>query len=313
MAGKRKKEIELRYYEVPQGEQVLALLGEEWVRVYGEGPDRLHFHNLMEVGLCIDGEGIVALDDNILPYAAGMLTVIPTNFPHTTMSKNESESAWEYLFLDPELILREVYPTDELFVKRIMEKINKRALYFYQGENPELTEIVRLIMDECRYRKSYSLESVRGLLLSFVMIVARSDVTALPENGAEHRGKYGIQQIEPAIHYIEEHYMDEIRMEDLAKECNLSETHFRRIFGENMNMTPVEHMTLVRVRNACDLMKRTRYSMQEVAEHVGYPTVSTFNRNLKKIIGTSPYQYKKNSANYEGKMLNYKVTAKKGW
>ena len=32
--GRRKKEtVELRFYEIPQGEPVLALLGEEWNRV----------------------------------------------------------------------------------------------------------------------------------------------------------------------------------------------------------------------------------------------------------------------------------------
>ena len=80
-----------------------------------------------------------------------------------------------------------------------------------------------------------------------------------------------------------------------------------------MNMTPVEYVTLVRIRRACNMMKKTRYSMEEIAERVGYSAVSTFNRNFRKILGTSPYQYKKNSANYEGKLLNYHVSAKKGW
>jgi AraC-like DNA-binding protein len=53
--------------------------------------------------------------------------------------------------------------------------------------------------------------------------------------------------------------------------------------------------------------------MEEVAVRVGYPTVSTFNRNFRKIVGTSPYQYKKSRDNYEGKLLNFKVSAKKGW
>ncbi len=34
--GKKKKDtIELRFYEVPQGEYVLALLGDNWIRDYG--------------------------------------------------------------------------------------------------------------------------------------------------------------------------------------------------------------------------------------------------------------------------------------
>ena len=311
MASKKKTEMELRYYEIPQGEQVLALLGEDWVRVYGEGIGNLHFHNLMEVGYCIYGEGTLVMDESVIPYEPGMLTVIPMNYPHTTTSKNNTESYWEYLFLDPEEILRAAYPDDEPFVERILDKLNQKARLFYQGENPECEQIVRLIMEECRHKKSYSIEANRGLLLSMLMVVARKDTNQ--EIDSAHVMTSGIKQLEPALTFIDNHYMEDFCMEDLAKQCNLSETHFRRLFMQYMNMTPVEHVTLVRIRHACSMMKKTRYSMEEIAERVGYSAVSTFNRNFRKILGTSPYQYKKNSANYEGKLLNYRVSAKKGW
>ena len=37
MGRKQKETVELRFYEIPQGEPVLALLGEEWNRVYETG------------------------------------------------------------------------------------------------------------------------------------------------------------------------------------------------------------------------------------------------------------------------------------
>ena len=52
MGRKQKETVELRLYEIPQGEPVLALLGEEWNRVYGHDNFYLHFHNLMEIGIC---------------------------------------------------------------------------------------------------------------------------------------------------------------------------------------------------------------------------------------------------------------------
>ena len=42
--GKKKKDtMELRFYEVPQNEYVLALLGDSWIRDYGHG-GYLHDH-----------------------------------------------------------------------------------------------------------------------------------------------------------------------------------------------------------------------------------------------------------------------------
>ena len=48
---KKRGYVEMRYYDVPQKEWVLALLGQEWVRAYGEGIGYLHFHNLFELGI----------------------------------------------------------------------------------------------------------------------------------------------------------------------------------------------------------------------------------------------------------------------
>ena len=78
-------------------------------------------------------------------------------------------------------------------------------------------------------------------------------------------------------------------------------------------MPVVEYVNLVRIQAACELLKKTNDSMEDVAQTVGFETTSTFNRNFKRIIGSSPYQWKIHPDNYEGKLLNYKISALKGW
>lgn len=176
MAARKKQEIEFRYYEVPEGEQVLALLGESWRRAYGNDVSSLHFHNLLEIGFCLEGSGHMVLDERTVSYAPGSLTVIPQNFPHVTNSWMSSLSYWEYLFLDPEAILNTAYPEDGIFVHKLMDRINHDAVCLDAGENEELVSLVRMAMEECRDRKSYSGEVLRGILLSILIIVARNDI-----------------------------------------------------------------------------------------------------------------------------------------
>lgn len=119
--------------------------------------------------------------------------------------------------------------------------------------------------------------------------------------------------MENAIEYVERNYPNNFKIADLANECHMSETHFRRVFQEKMNMTPVEYVNFVRIKKACELIDKTDISMEDVAEKVGFITPSTFNRNFRRIIGTSPYQWKKRPDNHEGKLLEYKISALKGW
>ena len=40
--------MELRYYKMPEGSPILALLGQKWIQNYGNDIDYLHFHNYLE-------------------------------------------------------------------------------------------------------------------------------------------------------------------------------------------------------------------------------------------------------------------------
>ena len=131
--------------------------------------------------------------------------------------------------------------------------------------------------------------------------------------GVEMQKHSGVTQIAAALDYVRMEYMHMIRVEELAQECHMSETHFRRLFESCMNMSPVDYINLVRIQKACDLLKKTTDSMEIVAQKVGFTTTSTFNRNFKKFLNTSPYQWKINPENYETKLLNYNISARKGW
>ena len=66
MKQEKRRKVEYRYYEVPQDVPVLALLGEGWIRPYGEeGLLALHFHNHLEIGYCYSGAGVFMIDGQV--------------------------------------------------------------------------------------------------------------------------------------------------------------------------------------------------------------------------------------------------------
>ena len=86
MAKKRKPKMELRYYKMPEGSPILALLGQKWVQNYGNDIDYLHFHNYLEIGFCYEGQGFMILGEDKVQFHDRDFTVIPSNYPHTTNS-----------------------------------------------------------------------------------------------------------------------------------------------------------------------------------------------------------------------------------
>ena len=53
--------------------------------------------------------------------------------------------------------------------------------------------------------------------------------------------------------------------------------------------------------------------MEEIAVKVGFTTTSTFYRNFKRIVGTSPYQWKKSPENFETRLADFNIMIEKGW
>lgn len=310
MSKKKKPKMEYRYYEMPTDSPVLALLGEKWTQNYGRNIDYLHFHNHLEIGFCYSGKGTLTLEDEDRIFTGGMFSVIPKNFPHTTNSDGETLSSWEYLFIDADTFLAEFYHDNPIMADRMIRRVNRKVHFCKVTEMPEMVELIRQIMEIMRNRRELYLEEAKGIVLALLVEIARWNKV---EGEAEGKPVGNSSLISPALDYISEFPDRQIRIEELAQMCHISETHFRRSFSECMNMTPVEYINWVRIKTACDELKKTNDSIGDIAVRTGFTTLSTFNRNFQKVMGVSPHEWRKNPEHYERKLLNYDIKTQEGW
>lgn len=308
MPKKKKKPAEFRFYEIPQDESVLALTGSKWIQVYGENIHNMHFHNLLEIGYCHYGDGDLVIEDDTYRFDAGMISCIPANYLHVTRSDANVRAFWEYIYISPEDIVRQ-WGKSTQETRQIMDAVGRKSFFVKVEECPAIAALIRAIFVEMQHRSAHYRECVRGMAYALLFEIARFN----DMGEGQSVGKSVSLQLGSAIEYVDKNYPNNFKISDLANECHMSETHFRRIFQEKMNMTPVEYVNFVRVRKACELIDKTDISMEDVAEKVGFVTPSTFNRNFRRIIGTSPYQWKKRPDNHEGRLLDYKISALKGW
>lgn len=308
MSKKKKKPAEFRFYEVSNDEPALALTGNKWKQVYGENIDNMHFHNLLEIGFCYYGDGDLVIEDDSYRFGPRMVSCIPANFLHVTRSDAEVVAFWEYLYINPEEMLKDCHKSPQE-IRGILEAVNAKAFFVKVEENPVLATLVSAILEEMKHKNEYHLECVRGMVYALLFEIARFN----GKKAIRTSGRNGTLQLENAIGYVEQNYANNFKIADLANECHMSETHFRRVFQEKMNMTPIEYVNFVRIKKACELIDKTDISMEDVAQRVGFITPSTFNRNFRRIIGTSPYQWKKRPDSHERKLSEYKISALKGW
>lgn len=247
-------------------------------------------------------------DEQKLHYSTSMLTVIPANYPHMTVSDGENTNFWEYLFFNPERIIHDIYPDNSICQREMIELVNRRAMIMHENDAPKLVDIVKTIMEEMRNKKPHYIEAVRSLEKAMLIEIIRLDEQKTNKFMVESARTIKNTIIITVLKYVNQHYELPLRVSELADVCNMSETHFRRLFEENVNMSPMEYVNLVRIQKACDLIRKTNDSMDTIAGKCGFTTTSTFNRNFKKFLSTSPYQWKNDVDNYERKLLNSNIS-----
>ena len=91
------------------------------------------------------------------------------------------------------------------------------------------------------------------------------------------------------IEYIQDNFTDpNISVEYLSKLCGTSTTYFRKIFAENLGVSPLKYINSLRVEYATELLKTGYYSIATVAELVGFSDPNYFSSFISKNTGHYP-------------------------
>ena len=306
----RKPVVEYRHYEMPAGTYVFALYGAGWVRRYGDDRTNLHFHNYLEIGMCLNGTGRMVFDREGFPYGPGDFTIIPARFPHNTISAKGKYSAWEYLFVDSTSLIRLMTENRALASSRMENLMQGGAYLLKESDNPllykEIQQVFQLQKEKPEY---YQMESNAILSTVCILVIRMNESSGKEMRPAAEESAL----VRPAIAYAQEHYREQIRVSDLADACWLSESNFRAVFQEHMNMPPMDYVNSVRIHSACKLLSTSNESIHAIAAKCGFRSMATFNRNFRKFVGTTGEKWRKDPSNYLAGIRASHVDVFDGW
>ena len=101
------------------------------------------------------------------------------------------------------------------------------------------------------------------------------------------------QLIDNAILYINANLKNDLSIIKICEDLNVSKNALYRAFSKYENCTVGEYINLKRIDYAKDLMINTDKSLQIIADESGFSDYQYFCKTFKKIIGTTPFKYRK--------------------
>lgn len=134
-----------------------------------------------------------------------------------------------------------------------------------------------------------------------------------------------VQLLQQAIGYMEEHLLDEINYEDVAKSIYMSNYNFHRTFSFMTGMTANEYIRNRRLSLAGQELQSTEISVIDAAYKYGYDTPESFSKAFSRFHGVSPRQAKHKGTELHlfnplvikiivegGSIMNYRIDNWKG-
>ncbi len=158
------------------------------------------------------------------------------------------------------------------------------------GEFCELTKTYRLALKnnarshvgEVSYRLA---QHLRSLLLC--------DKVPSRKASAEESKRDSIELIKQISNFVRESNKI-VNIKEVADLLDMSESNLRLVFRESFGVSMGSFLLESRIAKAAEMIESKEYAIAEIAEHIGYETVSAFSAAFKNSRGVSPRQYGKN-------------------
>jgi AraC-like DNA-binding protein len=143
-------------------------------------------------------------------------------------------------------------------------------------------------------KAEYGELTIYSLLLNLFVKLGYNHINTgnLFPNVRLYKQKEYVQKFNTLMDYIDEHYMEDLNLETIAKSIGFSKFHFSRLFKQYTNFTFCDYLCYRRIKVAEELLAEPDLSITEIALQAGFPSISTFNRLFKQRKNCTPSEYR---------------------
>ncbi|MEO6406873.1 MAG: AraC family transcriptional regulator [Ferruginibacter sp.] len=114
---------------------------------------------------------------------------------------------------------------------------------------------------------------------------------------------YKYRRIVRAKLFMDNHFNEQINLENISGEAYFSKFHFIKLFKTIYNLTPYQYLMSVRLEQAMILLKKAVIA-SDVCYAVGFKSIPSFSNLFKKWTGTSPAVYQQQQKKLKHAMTN---------
>ena len=207
-----------------------------------------HYHPFSEIMFITGGAGTFLLDKKVYPISRGDLVVVSPNIMHTEYSS--ADSPLEYMIIGVDNIAFDLLVEDEESESDLPPTIfhffnhYDKTYYYLQELNKELVN----------KRPNYQIMSQHIVNVLLLYIMRHSNLkTSIP---SVNKTKYVNRECAFVKQYIDQHYADNISLDQLANRAFVNKFHLIHVFTKQFGVSPINYLIERRLEESKFLLKK---------------------------------------------------------
>ncbi|MGX8686981.1 MAG: AraC family transcriptional regulator [bacterium] len=261
---------------------------------------QLHTHDYIELGFVVRGEFRQVILGKEIVFHEGDLCLIDQNCLHQDRLTG-SDAVVLFLGISGSMF-REIIAENRdeeritafLQAALLKQKDVQQYLHFRPGPSgaESLRSCLTLLLQELYEGGAGTIYLRKGLLLRIFRILSTRCEFAMSREQKQTMQNLMLDEI---LKYMEDHCAD-VTVRDLADTFHFQEDYFNRLLRKKTGRTYTGCLRRIRLSRAENLLKKTRMSVEEIAEAVGYQNRGFFYRIFQEEYGCTPAVYRERAS-----------------
>ena len=238
-----------------------------------------HTHNHVELFYIVGGKGQFLIEDQLYPVNTNHLVIINPNVTHTEVSLNAQPL--EYIVLGIEGV--------EL---SITSNSDNPFCILDHFESMDITSCLRNILREMELKQPGYEDICQAFMEILIIRLMRSTDLSVP---AEPQNNVGNHQCATVRRYIDYHFKESLTLDQLAEEAHMNKYYLSHAFKREYGVSPINYMISRRISESKYLLAETDLSLSQIAQLLGFSSLSYFSQVFRKTQGVSPMEYRQDT------------------
>lgn len=256
-----------------------------------------HSHPELELVYIIESYGKRIIGNTVTPFQAGDMVLLGSDIPHIWLNDeiyykniNNLKAKAIVVYFNKDIFGPTFYELKE--TQKINSLFNeaKRGISISGKTN----EIIAKKLEKLAKKRNFDI--IVGLFEILSILSQSTDLSLVnSEVYSSINDQSKNDRLSDVFEYVKKNYKQDISLDKIAEIANLTPTSFCRMFKLKTKKNFIEYLHEIRISNACKFLIETDMGISEIAYECGYKTPSNFNKFFKKLTGTIPKEYKKNT------------------